>query len=615
MSQAKVGSRVKVRCDEAVTGASDATTTTTIQRWRSGVLTRVAATNADIRYEDGTVESTLWPDSSVVVLQAAASGPNDAESGFDGAAAEAETAAATEEAGTAGEAAPVTTKPVLMIGSASRQAADEAGAATAEAAEDDKAVEGGETAEGGNDDDKEAEWRVEGSEYLGRRVRRSVFTDNGLIEGFSHGTVVGWLDAHESDYTSAYNDGAPAALFHVAFDEGPLAGDEEDLEECELLQSLPSPGTTEFAPAPAPLSAGAPAAAEVDNDADNDANTANTEVADAALTIPTYGARAHKAATTAADTATTPLAEPASARSAGKEPHATDRETEVRPGVPWQRLASRPALDSEDDAAAFAAAAAAATAFAALDELNDTAGVGATGTEEVPAGVTFGSGLGGARWLGGTDPPGSPQHVEGKEGESGGGRGAAAGRSPAAPTERSRAFKRAVKKRFARDPETYKAFLELLHAYRKGQRGVGDIFRQISRLFADHPDLIHEFRCASLDLVVRSACRRLSVRCQSVVAVPSPCRRRSSVFVIARLGGCCILARLPPFCSSNTHCLHDRRVCCLPMIDARARLPHRRRLPPRRRPRAAASSRAALRCSSRRKSTSAARTVRSSPRQ
>ena len=192
-------------------------------------------------------------------------------------------------------------------------------------------------------------------------------------------------------------------------------------------------------------------------------------------------------------------------------------ETEVRPGVPWQRLASRPALDSEDDAAAFAAAAAAATAFAALDELNGTVGVDATGTEEVPAGVTFGGGLGGARGLGGTDPPGSPQHVEGKEGESGGGSGAAAGRSPAAPTERSRAFKRAVKKRFAREPETYKAFLELLHAYRKGQRGgVGDIFRQISRLFADHPDLIHEFRCASrawvVVLLVRSACRRLPVR-------------------------------------------------------------------------------------------------------
>ena len=45
-------------------------------------------------------------------------------------------------------------------------------------------------------------------------------------------------------------EGEPAALYHVALDDGPLAGDEEDLEEWELLQSLPLPGTTEFAPVP-----------------------------------------------------------------------------------------------------------------------------------------------------------------------------------------------------------------------------------------------------------------------------------------------------------------------------------------------------------------------------
>ena len=45
-------------------------------------------------------------------------------------------------------------------------------------------------------------------------------------------------------------EGEPAALYHVAFEDGPLAGDEEDLEEWELLQSLPLPGTTEFAPVP-----------------------------------------------------------------------------------------------------------------------------------------------------------------------------------------------------------------------------------------------------------------------------------------------------------------------------------------------------------------------------
>ncbi|GMH68591.1 hypothetical protein TL16_g04966, partial [Triparma laevis f. inornata] len=50
-----------------------------------------------------------------------------------------------------------------------------------------------------------------------------------------------------------------------------------------------------------------------------------------------------------------------------------------------------------------------------------------------------------------------------------------------------------IKKRFANEPETYKAFLEILHTYQKEQRGIKDVLEQVSTLFADHPDLLKEF--------------------------------------------------------------------------------------------------------------------------
>ena len=79
-------------------------------------------------------------------------------------------------------------------------------------------------------------------------VRRSIFDDAGALVGFSHGTVRGWLDAHESDFSD--ERGAPAALYRVVFEDGPLEGDEEDLEMHELLQSLEDdPAAAPAAPA------------------------------------------------------------------------------------------------------------------------------------------------------------------------------------------------------------------------------------------------------------------------------------------------------------------------------------------------------------------------------
>jgi len=50
-----------------------------------------------------------------------------------------------------------------------------------------------------------------------------------------------------------------------------------------------------------------------------------------------------------------------------------------------------------------------------------------------------------------------------------------------------------IKERFARQPATYMAFLEILHAYQKEQKKIKWVYEQIARLFKDHADLLGEF--------------------------------------------------------------------------------------------------------------------------
>jgi hypothetical protein len=50
-----------------------------------------------------------------------------------------------------------------------------------------------------------------------------------------------------------------------------------------------------------------------------------------------------------------------------------------------------------------------------------------------------------------------------------------------------------IKTRFVDDPSTYKAFLEILHAYQKQQRPIKDVVERVSHLFKDHPDLVRDF--------------------------------------------------------------------------------------------------------------------------
>ncbi|CAN0566939.1 unnamed protein product, partial [Ectocarpus sp. 12 AP-2014] len=67
-----------------------------------------------------------------------------------------------------------------------------------------------------------------------------------------------------------------------------------------------------------------------------------------------------------------------------------------------------------------------------------------------------------------------------------------------------------IKKRFSHEPQTYKAFLEILHTYQKEQRGIKDVLEQVSSLFADHPDLLREFTYFLPDPVQEQARERLN---------------------------------------------------------------------------------------------------------
>ena len=66
---------------------------------------------------------------------------------------------------------------------------------------------------------------------------RSVIGDEGEIKEQAHAKVVGWLSAAESDFEDTR--GNPAPLYRIKYLDGALAGDEQDLEEYEVRNSVP----------------------------------------------------------------------------------------------------------------------------------------------------------------------------------------------------------------------------------------------------------------------------------------------------------------------------------------------------------------------------------------
>uniref|UniRef100_A0A7I4FH13 Histone deacetylase interacting domain-containing protein n=1 Tax=Physcomitrium patens TaxID=3218 RepID=A0A7I4FH13_PHYPA len=50
-----------------------------------------------------------------------------------------------------------------------------------------------------------------------------------------------------------------------------------------------------------------------------------------------------------------------------------------------------------------------------------------------------------------------------------------------------------IKARFATNESVYKQFLEILNYYRKGNKTINEVYQEVAKLFADHPDLLEEF--------------------------------------------------------------------------------------------------------------------------
>ena len=47
--------------------------------------------------------------------------------------------------------------------------------------------------------------------------------------------------------------------------------------------------------------------------------------------------------------------------------------------------------------------------------------------------------------------------------------------------------------RFQNDERVYKAFLEILNMYRKGQKTISNVYEEVALLFRNHDDLLREF--------------------------------------------------------------------------------------------------------------------------
>ncbi|GLJ50455.1 hypothetical protein SUGI_1075060 [Cryptomeria japonica] len=50
-----------------------------------------------------------------------------------------------------------------------------------------------------------------------------------------------------------------------------------------------------------------------------------------------------------------------------------------------------------------------------------------------------------------------------------------------------------IKTRFQYDEQVYKAFLEILNMYRKGNKTISEVYQEVGSLFKDHRDLFEEF--------------------------------------------------------------------------------------------------------------------------
>jgi paired amphipathic helix protein Sin3a len=59
--------------------------------------------------------------------------------------------------------------------------------------------------------------------------------------------------------------------------------------------------------------------------------------------------------------------------------------------------------------------------------------------------------------------------------------------------DHARNYVKKIKMRFGSQPQVYKAFLEILHTFHREQHTIQDVYAQVAKLFANHPDLLSEF--------------------------------------------------------------------------------------------------------------------------
>jgi hypothetical protein len=82
-------------------------------------------------------------------------------------------------------------------------------------------------------------WSCVKSPWIGKRIVRKVYRQDGIEAGIVRGVVESWLPATTSDFKDS--QGVPAPLWRVRYSTRPLEGVLEDLEEHELQESVTPP--------------------------------------------------------------------------------------------------------------------------------------------------------------------------------------------------------------------------------------------------------------------------------------------------------------------------------------------------------------------------------------
>lgn len=164
-------------------------------------------------------------------------------------------------------------------------------------------------------------------------------------------------------------------------------------------------------------------------------------------------------------------------------------------------------LTPEEEAQAFPGhgpgAISASAATAASSSTTASSSAGGAGAAPAAAASAGGTATGGGATAAASGTPATG---------AGGGSGGAGGGNPVQQMQQQHAisYVTTIRNRFANEPDTYRAFLKILHTYQKEQKGIKDVLEQVSLLFADHPDLLMEFTYFLPDAVQDQAKERLN---------------------------------------------------------------------------------------------------------